>query len=236
MGKQSLIPTAGRRKGACNCLCFQACRAVGFAACILWKWFPQQPDLQGGYCKLLVARGKATQASLLLERNGNRDTPAPSSTSRTRKGLTAGRPRWGPWRGWVGGWIRALVRGARGSACRWCDPSDPEPSERPWQASKQEPCPCSKGRCGSAGAGNSGAGESPGGAESPWRFWQGCCTQGPVGSTGPSELAASLTQGRGASKIETADKNQNFCLKSLAFAFIALPPGMGRFQGSWFLN
>lgn len=134
--------------------------------------------------------------------------------------------------GWVGGWIRALVRGARGSACRWCDPSDPEPSERPWQASKQEPCPCSKGRCGSAGAGNSGAGESPGGAESPWRFWHGCCTQGPVGSTGPSELAASLTQGRGASKIETADKNQNFCLKSLAFAFIALPPGMGRFQGS----
>lgn len=105
MGKQSLIPTAGRRKGACNCLCFQACRAVGFAACILWNWFPQQPDLQGGYCKLLVARGKATQASLLLERNGNRDTPAPSSTSRTRKGLTAGRPRWGPWRGWVGGWM-----------------------------------------------------------------------------------------------------------------------------------
>lgn len=118
MGKQSLIPTAGRRKGACNCLCFQACRAVGFAACILWNWFPQQPDLQGGYCKLLVARGKATQASLLLERNGNRDTPAPSSTSRTRKGLTAGRPRWGPWRGWVGGWVDgfALWSAERGAA------------------------------------------------------------------------------------------------------------------------
>lgn len=29
-GKQSLIPTAERRKGVCNCLCFQPCQAVRF--------------------------------------------------------------------------------------------------------------------------------------------------------------------------------------------------------------
>jgi len=37
MVKKPLTPTAERSKRACNCLCFQPCRAVRFALCILWN-------------------------------------------------------------------------------------------------------------------------------------------------------------------------------------------------------
>ena len=107
------------------------------------------------------------------------------------------------------------------------------------------PPPPSGGEVWGGSLGNSGAGESPGRLETHLAFLPGllhlplpkdlsCKKEGrtQVCFTGPSELAASLTQGLGASKIETTDKNQNFCLKLLGFAFIALPPGMNLFHGS----
>lgn len=145
-------------------------------------------------------------------------------------------------------WIYTLVHRVWGSAWHRCDPSNHEPSESPQQVRKWELCPSSK-CCEVWGGslGNSGAGESRQRLESHLAFLPGllhlllpkdlsCKKEGrtQVCSTGPSERAASLMQGLGASKIEIAEKDQNFCLKLLGFAFIALLPGMKVFHRSWF--
>lgn len=70
IGKHSLIPTAERRKRACNCLCFLPCWAVKFALCMLGNLISPWAWLKGGYCNLLVAQGKARYVTLLLRSTG----------------------------------------------------------------------------------------------------------------------------------------------------------------------
>lgn len=140
IGKHSLIPTAERRKGACNCLCFLPCWAEKFALCMLGNLISPWAWLKGGYCNLLVAQGKARYVTLLLRSTGWYSPCLPPSHA-------LGRALWltviaGAETGW--GWICTLVCRAWGSAWHWCYLSNHEPSESPWQVSKKDSVPASK--------------------------------------------------------------------------------------------
>jgi len=122
--------------------------------------------------------------------------------------------------------------------------------QSPRRVSKRELCPSSKcseaGRCRVAAWAILEQGNRPGGWRPTWHFCQGYCTS-PLplaGACCPRTCPANRKAGPrsapldplslGASKIKIAEKNRNFCLKLLGFAFVAILPVMNVFHGSGF--